>query len=437
MRRFRPAAALVLALILPVPLAAQQARFPEPEFESGYRLPQATQPSARSLLLEYVDLGALAAALALAAWLALKGRSRRSLFLLGIASVLYFGFWREGCICAVGTIQNVALALSGAEYAIPLTAVLIFLLPLLFALYAGRVFCGAVCPLGAIQDIVVLRPVRVPPAVAHVLGILPYTYLGLAVPAAAVEADFLICRYDPFVGFFRMGATFDMFLLGTGFLLLGTVVARPYCRFLCPYGVLLKWMSRLSKRHLTTTPSECTQCRLCENSCPFDALRRPTPERDPESRRAGIRRLGILLALLPLMAAAGAGAGLLVHVPVSRLHPTVRLSERVVLERTGKVQDTVVESRTFYESEKPLNALLGEAAKIRRKVRTGSVLLGIFLGLAVGGRLLALSVRRRRKNYEPDRVECFSCGRCIPYCPVERNPGALEGSERNLAGLRP
>jgi ferredoxin len=424
-RLLRRAAVFALLLAAALPLCAQQARFPEPEFEKPHPLPQTTQPSTRSLTMEYVDLAALVAALSLAAWLVLKARSRRAIFLLMVASLLYFGFRREGCVCAVGSIQNVALAIFSEGYAIPLTAAAIFLLPLLFALLFGRVFCAAVCPLGAAQDAVVLKPARVPPWLSRFLGTLPYVYLGLAVLAAATGADFLICRYDPFVGFFRMGATFEMLLLGGAFLLVGTIVARPYCRFLCPYGVLLKWMSSLSRRHLTITPSECTQCRLCENRCPFDLILKPSPAREAESRRAGVRRLGWLFALLPVLAAAGIGAGLLAHASLSRIHSTVRLAERVALEKSGKAPDTTVESRTFYETDKPADALFAQARAIRGRFRMGSILLGAFLGLVVGGRLIAFSVRRRSPDYRPDRADCFSCGRCIPYCPVEKKPESL------------
>jgi len=423
LRRLLPAG---LALLLPVlPAGAQQARFPQPEFESGYRLPEVTQPSPRSPAMELVDLGALAAALGLSAWFALRLRSRRAIFLLMTAALLYFGFWREGCVCAVGSIQNIALALFSPDYTVPISVIAVFLLPLLFALFFGRVFCAAVCPLGAAQDLVLLRPVRVPPLLARVLSILPPLYLGLAVLAAAAGADFLICRYDPFVGFFRLGAGLEMFLWGAALLLVGTVVGRPYCRFLCPYGVLLGWMSRLSRRHLTVTPTVCTVCRLCEDSCPFGALLRPTPGQPSEGRRAGVRRLALLLGLLPLLVAAGAGAGLLVHAPLSRLHATVRLAEQVLLERTGKLAETTLESRTFHESDRPVEDLLRRARDLRGRFRTGSALLGAFLGLTVGGALLRLSVRRRRTGYEPDRGACLSCGRCIPFCPVERNPGAV------------
>ena len=46
-------------------------------------------------------------------------------------------------------------------------------------------------------------------------------------------------------------------------------------------------------------------------------------------------------------------------------------------------------------------------------------MLGGFLGLVVVGEFLALSVRRRRTDYEADPASCLACGRCYQYCPKE------------------
>jgi ferredoxin len=425
MRYFQVLTALACVLTCLLPVYGQE-RFPRPEFEGDYVIPETTQPSARTEGLEYLDVAVLAAALGLAAYLALKQRKRRWIFLLAVFSLIYFGFWREGCVCAVGSVQNIALGIASSGYAVPVTVIVFFMLPLLFALFFGRVFCAAVCPLGAAQDVVLLKPVKVPTWLAHFLSVIPYAYLGLAVLMAALGADFLICRYDPFVGFFRMGATFGMLLLGAAFLVVGTVVGRPYCRFFCPYGVLLNWTSRLSKHHLQTTPADCIQCRLCEHTCPFDALKRPSPERDPEPRGVAAKRLGWIFLLLPLIVGAGIGAGLLVHHSLSRIHPTVSLAERVMLERSGKVEGTTEESKAFAASERTIENLFAETETLRGRCRTGSALLGAFLGLVIWGKLLALSVRRRRKDFEPERGTCYSCGRCISSCPV-RGKEAVDG----------
>jgi polyferredoxin len=63
-----------------------------------------------------------------------------------------------------------------------------------------------------------------------------------------------------------------MLVVGGAVLVLSTFIGRPYCRFLCPYGVLLGWLSRLSWSGVTITPDECVVCRLCEDACPFGAI---------------------------------------------------------------------------------------------------------------------------------------------------------------------
>jgi NosR/NirI family nitrous oxide reductase transcriptional regulator len=47
--------------------------------------------------------------------------------------------------------------------------------------------------------------------------------------------------------------------------------------------------------------------------------------------------------------------------------------------------------------------------------------MGGFVGLALGITLMNQVVFRRREDYEPHKGDCFSCGRCMDYCPVEKN----------------
>lgn len=253
-------------------------RFPPPDFAPSYQMPATTYPGARATWRDFMDVGVLVAALSTAAYLALKKRSRRGMLALSVFSLAYFGFYRAGCICPVGAVQNVTLALVDRSYAVPLVAVLFFALPLVFALLFGRVFCGGVCPLGAIQDIVLIRPVRVPDWLQKALGVLPFVYLGAAVLFTVLGAMFIICRYDPFVDFFRFGGSFGMLVAGGVVLLLSVFIGRPYCRFACPYRVLLGLCSRVAWRHATITPDDCITCSLCEAECPFGAIRRPTPQ---------------------------------------------------------------------------------------------------------------------------------------------------------------
>lgn len=410
---------IVLMLGFLAGVARSEERFPPPEFESGYEMPGTLTPPPRSLTWELTDVAVLLIALSLATWLVLKRRSRKGVAWLGVACLLYFGFFREGCVCPIGATQNVALAIFDSSYALPVGVLMFFVLPLAFALFAGRSFCSGVCPLGAIQDVVLLRPVGLPDYLERALRSLAYAYLGLAVYFAATGAAFVICRYDPFVGFFRMSGGFDMLVLGGLFLLIGVFVGRPYCRFLCPFGVLLALASRLSRWRVSITPAECVKCRLCEESCPYGAIALPSARRDARTRATAGRKLIATFVLLPIIVAVFAFLGSRAGKPLSTAHPTVNLALLVAADRglpDAKATDETVAFRKTGETVAALN----ERARDRQAAFvTGGWWLGGWIGLVIGVMLIGLFTLPVRVDYEADRGRCLSCARCFPYCPTE------------------
>lgn len=417
-------------------------RFPAPEFQGDYTFPETTVPPPTSETRQWIDVFVLTGALSLAAWLAVKKRSRRGLFWLMIFSLGYFGFYKQGCVCPIGSIQNVALSLFDSNYAIPTTVAIFFLLPLAFALFTGRVFCASVCALGAIQDLVILKPINLPRRLTTALSMIPYAYIGAAILFAATNTGFIICRYDPFIGFFRLNGNAPYLYLGAGFLLAGVFIARPYCRFFCPYGVLLGMMSRFSRWHLSITPSQCVDCRLCEASCPFDYIDKPNTGLDREERSTGVRRLGYLFAMLPVLVILGGWIGHRLSVPMSRYNNTVFLAEQIMAEKNNPRMEPSLETTTFRAMGTPESELLANAHTVRRRMNMGGWLLGGFLGLVFGVKLIGLSIVRGRKDYEVNKPTCFSCGRCCSYCPSDdlHKPNFIPGTpayDATLALARP
>ncbi len=396
-----------------------QDRFPRPEFESGYVYATNQMPAQRSQVWEYFDVAVLIVALSITTWLALKKRSRQGLIWMSLFSLAYFGFYRQGCICSVGSVQNVSLALFNEIYTIPLTALLFFIIPLLFALAYGRVFCAGVCPLGAIQELSGIKPLRLNKSIEIILASVPFIYLALAVLFAATNSQFLICRYDPFVGIFRLDAPYTMIVFGALLLLSGIFLNRPYCRFLCPYGALLNIFSRFAGKHLTITPAECTNCRLCEEACPYNAIlpSDPEPHRDlPDKSR---KQFLLYFLFIPLFAIFGAFIVYNLAPALSGVNSNVSLAREIRLEKkTGKesLSKAVV---AFKESGKTEVELFDEENMIIGKFQKGAPWAGIFLGASFGIGMVSFTMKRRRTEYKPHQGKCYSCGRCFRYCPIK------------------
>lgn len=395
-------------------------RFPPPEFtETSHKLPGFTSPLPRGPWLEHLDVVVLLAALSLSAWLALRYRSRRGLVVLGIFSLLYFGFWRKGCICSIGSIQNIAQGLADPSFGVPVTVLAFGLLPLVFALLFGRVFCSAVCPHGALQDLMLIKPVTVPGWLEQGLRLIPYTYLGLAMIFAATGGGYIICQYDPFVTIFRLSGSVLMVSSGVALLVLGMFVGRPYCRFLCPYGVLLGLVSNVSKWRVRITPDTCTQCRLCEQSCPFGAINKSTVETPSHTATTDKRRLVAMILLLPVLLGIGGWLGGLTGENLAGKHRTVNLAEQIYLEEIGKTSGTTDASVAFRLTGATVESLYADAQAVRDRYVLAGRLCGIWIALVVGGKLIMLAIRRKRHDYEADQTRCVACARCFKSCPQE------------------
>lgn len=398
----------------------EQKKQPPPEFSTGYRPPSPVTPQPRADLFNIVDVAVLVVVLSLTSIFSLKTRSRRDLRLLVLFSMLYFGFYRLGCTCAVGSIQNVALALGPTGYRLPVAIAAIFAIPLLFALFFGRVFCAAACPLGAIQDLVVLRPRQTPRWLDHGLATLPYIVLGAGVLFAVTGSAFLVCQYDPFVPLFRMSGPWYMLVAGGALLLLGTVIGRPFCRYLCPYGVLLRWASTLARWRVRITPAACIQCHLCADACPFGAIDPPMPDAGPAARSAARAGLLRLVWITPLALVLGGAAGWFAGPAMARIDRTVRTADMVWANRDRAVP-VITDEVTAWKFRGHRDAeLYATATAIRNRLRLGSTLLGLWIALVIVGRLAALYRRRSQTDYEADVGSCLSCARCYVSCPVEQ-----------------
>ena len=409
-----------------------EARFPKPDFTSGYQYPEIIHGVPMEQLWNVVDIVLLVAMMMGVAWAAYRRRSRAMIYGTSIVSVLYFGFYRSGCVCSIGSIQNVTLALTDPSYHLPWYVLLLFLLPIMFTLLFGRVFCAGVCPLGALQELINVRNLRISKAVSSTLGIIPWIYLAFSLLYAATRSQFLICRFDPFVGIFRLGGDLGIIIFGIALLVMSVFVGRPFCQYLCPYGAVLSIFASLSWKKLGITDKTCINCGLCIRSCPVDAIRTPQTSKMKEARMTGVKRIIVFVILLPLFTIAGAFLVRKNSDALSKAHKSVYLYEMLVGSKDesvkGKEDREPLEVETFHAQGRSIEELKAEVDAIKHQYSIYSYLAGALIGFVIGFKLLKLSLKRSRNTYEIDSARCTMCGKCFEYCPQK-------GKERNLRSL--
>ena len=398
-------------------------RFPRPEFESGYQYPERDYFVPYENFWNVLDIVMLVALMSLITWAAYKKRTRGPIIITSLISVAYFGFFREGCVCSIGSIQNIALAMVDNTYHLPLVVLLFFLLPIIFAFLFGRVFCAGVCPFGALQELLNVKNYRISKSVCTALSVIPWLYLFFALLYALTRSRFIICQFDPFIGIFRLGGVFGLIAFGDILLVMSIFTGRPFCRFLCPYGALLSLFSSVSIWKIKITEKTCVNCQLCHNSCPVDAVLPPYQNKNAEARNAGVIRILKYAVGLPLLMVIGALLMRLSSDNLSYANKEVRLYELVQIQEAHPDYEMLPEVEAFYAQGRTVEELQQSNDAVQADFRLYGTIVGALIGLVIGLKLINLSVRRTRKEYEIDHKNCVSCGKCFSYCP--KNKGVI------------
>jgi polyferredoxin len=245
--------------------------------------------------LEIADVVVLAAMLAVASLLSVRHHPRCRFTALAVVGLAYFGLFRGGCICPVGATTNFCIGLAAPEL-IGKTVAILFLLPLITAFFFGRVFCSSACPIGAVQKLLARKDgYQISTRLNNILNLLPFALLAATVWGALRGGMFIACKLDVYKLIFFSGyAWINQFghwlrgtlaeprvlLVGDVFswltlaiiLLLGVFVPRPFCRYLCPYGVLLGFFSKIGLRKRHIDAESCFACVMCTKTCPVQAI---------------------------------------------------------------------------------------------------------------------------------------------------------------------
>ena len=141
----------------------------------------------------------------------------------------------------------------------------------------GRVYCGRICAFGAMTQLIdAIVPKRfqfeVPQWLEQRASYIKYGILLGAVAYYLFTREIAFYRYiEPF-WFFTFDATPVLWIMLGALLVASIFVRNLYCRFLCPLGAALGLLSSLTVFKIKRW-SECNQCRVCEKTCEWGAIR--------------------------------------------------------------------------------------------------------------------------------------------------------------------
>jgi len=196
----------------------------------------------------------------------------RSIFLL--FGIVWFGFYRGGCNCMISSFQELILGISRGKF---VWTNLIWLGILIIATYFfGRIWCGWLCHLGGIQDFLFHSPklkIMSSEKSQKYLRITRYVIFVIWILQLIFTQKNIFCQYDPFKSLFNLIFTDWISIALLILLLLSSVlIYRPFCRTICPVGIILGWISLIPGAKRMRIESGCVNCGSCSKECAMHAI---------------------------------------------------------------------------------------------------------------------------------------------------------------------
>ena len=213
-------------------------------------------------------------------------RILRTLYLL--FTLGFIGWYAQGQL----TIVNITAALesltTGGDLSFlmndPMTVILWLFVGLTLLVWGRGTFCGWLCPFGALQELISLvanavglRQRRLRTALDVKLKWVKYLVLATLLVSLSIAPGFAekAVEIEPFktaISFYFQ-RDWPYVLWAVACLLLGVVVYRGYCRYICPLGAALASVNFLQRWSWIPRREACgTPCQSCRHRCEYQAI---------------------------------------------------------------------------------------------------------------------------------------------------------------------
>lgn len=198
-------------------------------------------------------------------------RKTRGFFL--IASVVILGFYRGSCPCPVSSLQETLLLPFSSMIHFSKTFWFIGLIPITY--FFGKVWCGWVCHLGALQELIFSNRFNFYSSekAQKVFRYFRQFILIILIIQLLITKEVIWNKYDPFKTAYNLIATNTLSWILLGILLISSVlIYRPFCKSICPVGLVLGWISKIPGAAIIKFDKSCVHCKSCDKSCKINAI---------------------------------------------------------------------------------------------------------------------------------------------------------------------
>ena len=192
--------------------------------------------------------------------------------------------------CPIGSLQAV---LNSRQYHV---ALYVFGILAVMGTFFGRLICGFLCPFGLLQDLLhkipsskkirklsgeqYLRCLRFvllgvfvilfPMIVHNLLGIGDPWFCKYICPVGTLEAGIPLVILNPelqgVIGWHYIWKIAILVLI----LIASVIIYRPFCRYLCPLGVIYGFFNRFAIYRYYIDTEKCVECGACQKVCKLD-----------------------------------------------------------------------------------------------------------------------------------------------------------------------
>lgn len=197
-------------------------------------------------LLAKLDLSAKAIAglivALMAAILPLFVKNRRYRLVQQALNILVLGFW---CGMFLNYSSIIGYMSNGMNVLTLMVPVIMLITAFIYPLFGKKsYYCTHVCPFGSLQELsgkCVKYKVKMSPQTVRRLDAFRQVLWAVLMFCLWTGVWFDWIDYEPFSAFIFTSASWVVIGIAIGFVLLSTIITRPYCRFVCPTGTLFKF----------------------------------------------------------------------------------------------------------------------------------------------------------------------------------------------------